>query len=192
MEKAAIKAADENLARATPARQAMENAQKLSEIETAWSDFLTAANRIFSKLEQGAKVSGKSNSWYGRKKHERSTSPLLSYIHHARNADEYGIARVTEKTGAGLALGVGPGAWRFDGTFGPGGTMKVTALGGQVPGESKFVEVIPSKVRLVAVIDRGVKYEPPIGPNSAELTPIEVANTALVQLKSLIEDAEQL
>jgi hypothetical protein len=32
---------------------------------------------------------------YGRAKHERRNDPLLSYIHHARNADEHGIKDIT-------------------------------------------------------------------------------------------------
>jgi hypothetical protein len=75
MDKAAVKASSDNIARATAAMHAMESAKILAEIETAWSDFLTAANRVFSKLEQGAKSNGKSTGWYGRKKHERKTSP---------------------------------------------------------------------------------------------------------------------
>jgi hypothetical protein len=126
------------------------------------SDFLIAANRIFSKLEQGSKTNGQSKAWFGRKRHERRTNPLLRYIHHARNADEHGLAKVTDRTASGLALGVGPGMWRFDGTTGPGGGLQITAMGGQVPGLSKFVEIIPSKVRLIKVFDCGDPYDPPL------------------------------
>jgi hypothetical protein len=170
----------------------MGNSETLEDIESGWSDFLTAAHRIYSKLEQGAKVTEVSKHWFEKKKYQRKTDPFLRYIHHARNVDEHGLTRVTEKTAGGLALGVGPGAWRFDGTLGPGGTMKITALGGQVPGVSKFVKVIPSKVRLQDVVDRGVKYEPPKGVEGQELTPIEVVKSALVMLQELVEQAESL
>ncbi len=70
--------------------------------------------------------------------------------------------------------------------------MKVTALGGQVPGESKFVEVIPAKVRLIDVIDRGVKYETPRGQGSEELTPIDVAKATLISMGKILKEAEEL
>jgi len=135
---------------------------------------------------------GKSSGWYGRQKHERRTDPVLKYIHHARNADEHGIAKVTERTAPGLALGVGPGMWRFDGTVGPGGQLKITAMGGQVPGQSKFVETVPGKVRLVKVVDSGDVYDPPRDPQLKELLPNEVAGLALDYLRGMIEEAEQL
>jgi hypothetical protein len=171
MDKTAVTAASESLARAEAALRDIEAAQTVGEIEKAWSDFLTAANRVFSKLQQGAKSNGQTAAWYARIRHERKRDKLLRYLRHARNADEHGLAKVTERTSPSLALGVGPGAWRFDGTIGPGGQMKVTALGGQVVGQSKFVEIIPSKVRLVKVIDRGVSYDPPLDANSKELLP---------------------
>jgi hypothetical protein len=192
MDKTAAQSARECLSRANAAFEHMENSQRLEDIDSAWSDFLTAAHRIYSKLEQGAKVAEASKIWFREKKYQRKTDPALQYIHHARNADEHGIVRVTEKTAGGLALGVGPGAWRFDGTLGPGGAMKITALGDQVPGVSKFIDVIPSKVRLRDVIDRGVKYEPPKRAEGQELTPIEVAKSALVMLQELVEQAESL
>lgn len=192
MDKAAVTASSDHLARATEAVRDIENASTLAGIETAWSDFLTAANRIFSKLEQGAKTNSVSRAWYGRQHHERRTNPLLRYIHHARNVDEHGLAKITERTAPGLALGVGPGVWRFDGTLGPGGQMRITALGGQIPGESKFVESIPSKVRLVKVIDRGDPYDPPRDANAKELLPNEVADLALDYLRTMIEEAGRL
>jgi len=192
MDKTAVNAACDHLARADAALRAIEGAQTLAEIETAWSDFLIAANRVFSKLEQGAKTNGQSKAWYGRKKHERRTNPLLRYIHHARNADEHGLSKVTERTEPGLALGVGPGTWRFDGTIGPDGHMKIIAMGGQIAGQSKFVETLPSKVRLLRVVDCGDPYDPPREVNSKELLPNEVATLALDYLRQMTEEARQL
>jgi hypothetical protein len=183
MDQAAIDASKKHLERATVALAVIEGASALKEIEVAWSDFLIASNRIFSKLEQGAKVNGKSTVWFGRKKHERRTNELLKYLHRARNADEHGIAQVTERSQPGLALGVGPGAWRFDGTFGPGG---------QVPGQSRFVEKIPSKVKLVRVYDTGSPYEPPKDESGKELLPNEAAQLALKYFHSMIEEVSQL
>ena len=65
----------------------------------AWTDFLAAASTIYSKLEQGSKSHPSSLGWFGRMKRERKVDPLLSYIHHARNSDEHGIAEITADTG---------------------------------------------------------------------------------------------
>lgn len=108
MDKVAVAIASEHLARAAALR-GVENAHTLTEIEAARSDFLVAANRVFSKLEQGAKTNGTSKGWFGRKKHDRRTDPALRYVHHARNADEHRLKKVTERSARsalGLALGV--------------------------------------------------------------------------------------
>jgi hypothetical protein len=71
MDKNAVDAAAENLRRAGDTIAAMNTSVSLSQFETAWSDFLTAAHRIFSKLEQGAKADGKSKAWFGQKVYDR-------------------------------------------------------------------------------------------------------------------------
>lgn len=95
MGQTAVVAANISLAKAAAAVEAMRNAKTFPELETAWSDLLSAGHRIFSKLEQGAKASGTSAAWYGRQKNTRRTYPLLSYIHHARNVDEHRIGALT-------------------------------------------------------------------------------------------------
>ena len=45
--------------------------------EEAWTDFLLAASTIYTKLEQGAKTSGQSAAWFGRKKKQRRDDPVL-------------------------------------------------------------------------------------------------------------------
>jgi hypothetical protein len=191
MKKAAISSASENLERAKTALDEINGALSLSDLESAWSAFLVAASRVYTKLEQGAKSNGTSGAWFGRKKTERKNDKTLQYAHHARNADEHGLAKVTDRTSPALALGVGPGRWRFDGTTGPGGQLQITALGGQTS-ESKFVDAIPSKVRLVKVVDRGVSYDPPQDQNGRDLLPNEVAESVVKALDALIKEAEQL
>lgn len=84
-------------ARLESARAALDrarNAQSYPAFAQAWTEFLTACGGIYTKLEQGAKGCRKSEGWFGRKKHDRSTDPLLRYLHHARNSDEHGIEPV--------------------------------------------------------------------------------------------------
>jgi hypothetical protein len=63
----------------------------------SWHSFLATSNRVFTLLEQGAKSSNASKNWFSSHKHLRRTDPLLSSVHHARNADENGIASITGK-----------------------------------------------------------------------------------------------
>jgi hypothetical protein len=192
MERKAIEAAVIALNKAKAALAAMEQASNFAELEPAWSDFLISAHRIYSKLEQGAKISGTSSGWFGRKKHERKTEVLLRYIHHARNVDEHGLADITKKTPGGIGLGVGPGIWRYDGTIAPGKTLTVTAVGGQVPGVSKFVEVIPPKIIMVQVVDSGQKYDPPTADDGSSMNPTEAAKLALGRLERIVDEAKTL
>ena len=73
-------------------------------MEEAWSNFLTMANRAYTKLEQGAKDNGKHRAWFGRQKHERRQDPSLRYIKNARDADEHGLERITERASGGIGI----------------------------------------------------------------------------------------
>jgi hypothetical protein len=95
MDKMAVEAARASLAKAETSPQAMQAAKQCPELQTAWSDLLVASTRVYSKLQQGAKSIGKSNAWFGQKADERKNDALLTYIHHARNADEHGIKPIT-------------------------------------------------------------------------------------------------
>jgi hypothetical protein len=89
-----------SLARLAKAREALQRlaaATTPDEAEVSWSDLLLAGNAIFSKLEQGSKVTGTAVGWFGRVKKTRKDDPLLSYMHHARNAEEHGIEDVTKR-----------------------------------------------------------------------------------------------
>ena len=75
----------------------------MDDVEISWSDLLLAGNGIFSKLEQGSKANGKATGWFGRVKKVRKDDQLLSYMHHARNAEEHSIEDVTKRMQAGQA-----------------------------------------------------------------------------------------
>lgn len=90
-----LDAARERLRRARGALERLEQATSNKERETAWSEFLLASHALYSKLEQGSKGCGKSQAWFGRKKHERKNDELLRYIHHARNTDDHGMMGTT-------------------------------------------------------------------------------------------------
>jgi hypothetical protein len=67
---------------------------------------------VFTKLEQGAKSHPKSQPWSGPVKHQRRTDALLQYIHQARNSDEHGIQRITDRK-IGVQVRGAPGAGEY-------------------------------------------------------------------------------
>jgi hypothetical protein len=92
----ALQNCSKRLEKAQSALQQLEQTKDPRETESAWLDLILAATSIYSKLLQGSKLSGGSaKGWYDLKMHERKNDSLLSYIHHARNADEHGIKDIT-------------------------------------------------------------------------------------------------
>lgn len=92
MRKKIINSAVSRLSSARFAIRAFEDAKNVGEQKRAWWQFLTAASAVFEKLRAGAHESGgRSSAWYGRLKAARKADPLLSYVHHARDADYHGI-----------------------------------------------------------------------------------------------------
>jgi hypothetical protein len=108
MDAQALELAKGKLQRADKALYALKTAMNYEEAEEAWSDFLQAASTIYSKFEQGSKSKGSSAGWFGLKKKERRSDPLLRFLHHARNSDEHGIERVSERGGNPRDLGGQP------------------------------------------------------------------------------------
>lgn len=104
MDANAVEQAHARLKRAERALADLKAAPDYTTAEDAWTDFLLAVAGIYSKLEQGAKGNGKSAAWFGRKKAERKSDPLLRYLHFARNSDEHGIERTTSRA-KGNAMG---------------------------------------------------------------------------------------
>jgi len=95
----AVAAAEECLSRAKQELAQLEaigdppTRQNGATFKKAWSDFLVYANRVYGKLEQGAKK-GPGATWFDAVKKERLEDPVLDYIHEARNADDHGIEEV--------------------------------------------------------------------------------------------------
>jgi hypothetical protein len=200
MDKAAVDAARECLDRAKAELVAMENADSFKKIEEGWSDFLTMANRVYVKLEQGAKVSGPSKGWFGLKIHERKVDPLLKYIKNARDVDEHGLQQITDRQDAGVGVKF-PTATNDAPVIVKSGRI----AGGQIsfeledPNTPVTIRIIPSTVKLVEVINRGVRYQPPeehMGQPIPQIHPIAhphpvaVARLTVSHLDALIGEAK--
>lgn len=172
---------------------------RIDEFRRDWSAFLTAANSIFTVLEQGTKDSAAGRRWMGNRKHQRNTDPLLRYLHHARNADEHGIAPITALQLGRIAFEGDDGEIasleEFDGqkgTFRPGPLYSDT---GMDMSQVRHMKVFPDLPKLTAVRDRSVEYLPPTeheGLMIIDSTPAGVASLAIAYLEAMIADAEAL
>lgn len=191
MNPTAIEQAKTRLLKAEKALSELKAAEYFDDAESAWSDFLLAASGIYSKLEQGAKGYPKSEPWFGAEKRLRKTDPLLRYIHFARNADEHGIERVTDRSLDNLNLKFNERRFmriqQLDqGTHEPKGDLVDCVMAGPT-------------IKIVRVHDRryGDFADPPkthLGQPVpfGESFPDEVGEVALEYLRSMIERAEAL
>ena len=188
MNQKAINQATDRLKKATAAGDRLISARSYQDFESAWSDFLLAASGVYSKLEQGSKGHGPSEAWFGRRKHERKGDPLLSYLHHARNADEHGIEPISKFDEGSWAIG-GGGHYQLDAKT----DLKVTHISGPPP----TLTIQPSRVTLVRIKDTrfGDYFDPPTEHLKIPLddqSPVAVARLALKYLDSMISDAATL
>ncbi len=198
----AVKLASERLSKAERALLRLESADKFVAAEEAWADFLLAINSIYSKLEQGAKVNGKSLSWFGRKKNERRKDPLLRYLHFARNSDEHGIEKITENHVSGSIGDIRP---KFNERHRIT-IHKVDQTTWEPTGERSKGIFPGSHIKCVRVFDSrfGDHCDPPLDhfgdpiliPENPEISGAEypdvLAETALPYLRRMIDEAKSL
>jgi len=198
-ESPAIRQSIARLQKARDALNRLKTATTLDETESAWADLLLSGNAVYSKLEQGAKVSGKASAWYGRVKKLRKDDPLLSYMHHARNSEEHGIEDVTKRMKAGEATITIREP--FDPSKLQGVQLKIGAdSGGHVQVSSSNEDVVSTRMydkpslALVCVKDPRFSdhFDPPyehLGAKLHDQSPLTVGSLFVVYLAALIDDA---
>jgi hypothetical protein len=187
----AIEQAKARLQKAEKALSDLKSSEYFDDAESAWSDFLLASSGIYSKLEQGAKGYPKSEPWFGTEKNLRKTDPLLRYIHFARNADEHGIERVTDRSMDNLNL-----------KFNERHARKIQRLNQETMepiGDLIDVVIAGPTIKLVRIYDRrfGDFADPPtmhLGKPVpfGQSFPLDVGEVAIEYLRSMIERAETL
>jgi len=168
MNRKAVEAARIEFNRAWDSVHALTAATEHDQIQTHWAAFLSAAARMFNKLRAGAKAPPQSKQWYDSKVRQRQDDQLLCYIWHARNVDEHGLEFVTRKQ-PGFIRELPP--------------TPQTALTGHA-----VLEITEPHVRLLDVVDRGVRYSPP--PNC--IKPYNTGMLALSRLEPILFEAEAL
>lgn len=191
MDKAAIERSKASLATAEATLPTINLAQSLKEFDAAWAQFLMSTSRIYTQLEQGAKINNKSIGWFAKKKGERRADPLLYYMWFARNAEEHGLDDVTAKESGSIRI-----------TAGPTGSVGINLPAGKpieivhLRGAGSSVEVEPGSVKLTSVKARdGEIIVPPTSHKGQQLSdnsPFAVANLFLAYVKAMLQEAERL
>lgn len=187
MDKNAVIKASTKLHRMRLAVETMRSASSFQATALAWEDFIMAAGTFYSKLEQGSKTNGQSKAWFGRKKNERKTDQLLQYIHQARNAEEHGIAEITQVYGNKIEL-------RSKGSF---VTLRSDGKQWNVVNEHGDVGWPDARITLVTVKDGrfGDSFDPPdqhLGRPVPDHSPLTVAEMSISYLEGVLEEAANL
>ena len=199
MKAAALAKAREHLALARKHVAALRKADRTSRIVKEWGGFLTEAGRFYSKLETGSKQHGQSDGWFGRKKNERKTDPLLRYVHHARNSHEHSIEEITGGVPGSISMEASmPSGMMLNGslTIKDGKVTENTLKGDTVYGNPKLV-VTPPRVILVRIYDRqfGDHFDTPhdhLGVALEGTSPVIVAELAVDYMETMLAEAEAL
>ena len=191
MNRAGIDKARRRLDSAKASYEMVRHARNWSEFEPAWVSFLIQSNAIFEILKAASHGSPKGGPWIGRKQNERGDDELLCYMHHARNAEQHGIKPVAQDLPS-IALPVAPERGKIVSLTVQNG-MPVSARFIGDSGAELNMTFSPGKPRLVSVIDRGKKYDPPnlhLGKQIERGDPYAAGSAFLLYLEKLINCSE--
>lgn len=195
MRKAAIEKANSRLRLVDKAIRELQTTSDFEGFRDVWSQFLTAAKGIYTVLEQGAKASPQSQTWFASKTAERKGDELLKYVFHARNDDEHGLGAIAEEQPGSLGIGKNKAGFsnaiRINGEIGPGKVLNVTSM----DGKPILVEHRPRRPMLLPVRDRGVIYPLPkvhLGDEVDGAAPVPVAMCMAAYLQAMVAEASSL
>lgn len=189
MDKRALHAAGEALERLNDAQTRLDAAVVHRDFQAAWSDFLVAGHRIFSRIEQGAKQDSATRTWFDSKRRARKTDQLLVYIHQARHADEHGLAPSVLIQDFRAGKDVMP-VYNFDGF-----DKDMKPIYSRTSTVVAPLEIVPSSATLHPVVNRGVTFQPPqehLGQPIAQPSPQLVAELALSYFRAMVQEAGRL
>jgi len=195
MKRAGLEKARARLADAFAAFESLKTAQDWRDFESGWTRLLSALNAAYQILGDSARGNPKSVGWFSKVLGQRRADDLLSYMMHARNANDHGIEEVIKLQFGGLGIGA-PGAHVYIEKLrlGPGGKI-LELCGSEDGGKPLTVAYYPPRVHLVPVTDRGVTYQPPktfLNKPIADTSPLAVAHEVLQFMVILFGEAEGL
>lgn len=198
MDISAINKAKDRLVSAKARLKDLGSAEDYDTARRQWYEFLLSSNSVFSVLEQGSKSSNKSGAWMREKKQERKKDSLLSYLQHARNADEHNVPSVTELDRQKIVMMAGDKeVAEIRDMIGNQGTFQSLSEVGVSPKLETVTElrIYPERAKLIRVRDRGTYYDPPeehLGSTLSDNSPALIATLMVRYIEALITEAESL
>ncbi|WP_307088687.1 hypothetical protein [Sphingomonas faeni] len=180
--------AEKRLGAARKKAAEIKNSRSLDEITELWSEFLTEHSRFFNRLGNAMEAASE-KGWFDRALAARKTDKTMSYLMHARNADEHGHLTITKIQPNGIALGTPKGFLHIEKmTFDAKGHIKELRGWDGAPGRKIPVLFVPGEVMAINVMDRGQSYQPPEGISSVPV----LATVAVDYLESVLAAARTL
>jgi len=177
----------QELSRAREAVEAMKRSGNLPDLEEHWKDYLGRIERVWFKASAHYKKSPKWQPWQGAFEKARRDDPLLAYLRNARGADEHTVSDIVEHQHEHIAIVPGE----------HGGTIKNLRISGGVATAETTgaVGVVfhPDRIKLLPVVNRGVKYDVPRQHQGRTIDPdnvISVAEAGLAFYERFLQDAE--
>lgn len=167
--------------------------RNLSRAAACWNDFLLAVGTIYSKIEQGSKRDKISKAWFDRKRHERRSDPLLSYLHHARITVEHDITDPVRLVGIRY-VSTDPRV-RVVHKIQDGRVHTGVLISECIPAGTNILQMKPPELLVARVYDaRGRRfYEPPqehLGQLIDDLSVLTIGGLALAYMERLVGEAE--
>jgi hypothetical protein len=186
MDKKAVEAARKEYDRAAECVTIIGTSSDFLAIQRAWKSFLTSHHRVFTKLDSSSK-SPKNYDWWGRKVCQRRRDALLRYLFHARNADEHTIEEITGEDETRIMI-TEPNPRTV-------AAMERGLIGRPNAPILLSTEIVFKNLQLMAVVDKGDRYEVPkeyLGAPIMDPIPAIVARLGLAYLDSMLKEAGEL
>ncbi|MFM0507636.1 hypothetical protein [Paraburkholderia sp. RL17-373-BIF-A] len=175
------------LKRARDAVDSMKAKKHPAERAECWQDFLVHLERVWNKAHAHFSKSPKWSGWRSPYEHLRKTDPLLSYLRHARNADEHTANPISTKTPGGLAINPARGTSLNIHRMEMKGGRVMLKTDAPVRFQIAGGEAVP-----IPVIDSGVEYLLPTHHRDKPIEPkfVEMAELAIAFYEDALTKAE--
>jgi hypothetical protein len=161
---------------------ALRTAQNLQQLDAHWIKFLRDIERTWNKVRAHMKHNSKWQGWpeRGRIEELRTSDPLLSYLRNARGAEEHGVADITIKRSARVAVNPADRSK-------PLNIERLSIVNGEITelkaDQPLRIDVLePAKFELAPVVNRGRTYGVPTMHEGVLLSgsdPITLATAAI-------------
>lgn len=195
--KKAFEGAKEKLQIAHAKVAAMRAASDVASLARLWEEFLTAQQQVFLRLKK-AFEQGPSKAWCDSITNDQRSDDMLQYAMHARNANEHGIENITDTKPQQLGIKLRPDTsvavneLTLDAR---GSSPKVTMdaeTAANFAAVGASIVFTPGSIKLVAVRDRGIDYEPPTSHFGVQITqsPLHIAELTALYLSNKIVEAQ--